>query len=85
MMVCGDFEVKDARWLYLVFRSSPVIRAVIYNGTKKVVDTQNLIMDYLQKIIEDIETHSVEGIKECFAHGIDPNDALQGTSHLFMN
>jgi len=30
-------------------------------------------MDYLQKIIEDIETHSVEGIKECFAYGIDPN------------
>ena len=30
-------------------------------------------MDYLQKIIEDIETHSVEEIKECFAHEIDPN------------
>ena len=30
-------------------------------------------MDHLQKIIEDIETHSVEGIKECFANGIDPN------------
>lgn len=30
-------------------------------------------MDYLNKIVEEIEMHSVEGIKECFAHGIDPN------------
>ena len=35
-------------------------------------------MDYLQKIIEDIETHSVEGIKECFAHGVDPNVHFKG-------
>ena len=31
-------------------------------------------MDYLQKLIEDIELHSVEGIKECFENGISPND-----------
>lgn len=31
-------------------------------------------MDYLQKIIGDIETHSVEGIKECFQNGVSPND-----------
>ena len=30
-------------------------------------------MDYLQKILIDIETQSVEGIKECFQNGIDPN------------
>lgn len=30
-------------------------------------------MDYLNKIIEDIELHSVEGIIQCFANGIDPN------------
>ena len=30
-------------------------------------------MDYLSKIIGDIEIHSVEGIKECFSHGVDPN------------
>ncbi|MEA5428514.1 ankyrin repeat domain-containing protein [Arcicella lustrica] len=30
-------------------------------------------MDYLQKIIGDFEIHSVEGIKECFENGIDPN------------
>ncbi len=30
-------------------------------------------MDYPAKIIGDIETHSVEGIRECFANGIDPN------------
>ena len=31
-------------------------------------------MDYLQKIIGDIEEHSVEGIKECFVNGVSPND-----------
>ncbi len=31
-------------------------------------------MDYKTKIIEDIETHSVEGIRECFEKGISPND-----------
>lgn len=31
-------------------------------------------MNYLEKIIGDIEEHSVEGIKECFANGITPND-----------
>ena len=35
-------------------------------------------MDHLKKIIQDIETHSVEGIKECFAQGIDPNDDFRG-------
>ncbi|MET3127407.1 hypothetical protein ABID42_002522 [Arcicella rosea] len=30
-------------------------------------------MDYLQKIIGDFEIHLVEGIKECFENGIDPN------------
>ncbi len=31
-------------------------------------------MNYLQKLITDIELHSVEGIQECFANGIHPND-----------
>lgn len=31
-------------------------------------------MDYLQKIIVDIELHNVKGIKECFSNGISPND-----------
>jgi hypothetical protein len=31
-------------------------------------------MDYKQKIIKDIELHSVEGIRECFKNGISPND-----------
>jgi hypothetical protein len=30
-------------------------------------------MDYLQKIIGDFEVHSVDGIKECFENGVDPN------------
>lgn len=35
-------------------------------------------MDYLQKLIGEIEVHSVEGIKECFENGISPNDYLKG-------
>ena len=31
-------------------------------------------MDYLRKIIGDIETHSVGGIRECFENGVGPND-----------
>lgn len=30
-------------------------------------------MDYLKKIIVDIEVHSVEGIRECFENGVSPN------------
>lgn len=30
-------------------------------------------MDHLQKIIGYFEIHSVEGIKECFKNGVDPN------------
>ncbi len=35
-------------------------------------------MDYLQKIIEDIELHSIGGIRECFEHGISPNELFRG-------
>ncbi|HEV8285769.1 MAG TPA: ankyrin repeat domain-containing protein [Chitinophagaceae bacterium] len=31
-------------------------------------------MDYLDKLIGEIEVHSVEGIRECFENGVDPND-----------
>ena len=31
-------------------------------------------MDYSEKLIGDIECHSAEGIQECFANGISPND-----------
>jgi hypothetical protein len=35
-------------------------------------------MDYLQKIIIDFELHSVEGIRECFENGVNPNDIVKG-------
>jgi hypothetical protein len=35
-------------------------------------------MNYLEKIVGDIEEHSVEGIKECFDNGISPNDHFRG-------
>jgi len=31
-------------------------------------------MDYFQKLIGEIEEHSVDGIRECFEHGVNPND-----------
>ncbi|HLK29290.1 MAG TPA: ankyrin repeat domain-containing protein [Puia sp.] len=40
-------------------------------------------MDYLQKIIGDFETHSVEGIKECFENGVDPNQMHNGKPLIY--
>ena len=40
-------------------------------------------MDYLEKIISKIEEHSVEGIKECFANGIDPNAYFKNEPLLY--
>lgn len=40
-------------------------------------------MDYLQKVIGEIEEHSVEGIKECFANGVNPNDHHKGVSLIY--
>jgi len=34
-------------------------------------------MNYLQKIIIDFELHSVEGIKECFENGVNPNEIVK--------
>jgi hypothetical protein len=35
-------------------------------------------MDYLQKIITDFELHSVDGIRECFSNGVNPNQIVNG-------
>jgi len=40
-------------------------------------------MDYLQKIIGDFEIHSVEGIKECFENGVDPNQVHKGKPLIY--
>ncbi|HEX6170926.1 MAG TPA: hypothetical protein VFZ33_14600 [Chitinophagaceae bacterium] len=40
-------------------------------------------MSYLQKIIGEIEEHSVEGIKECFANGVNPNDDFKGEPLIY--
>jgi hypothetical protein len=34
-------------------------------------------MDYLRKLIVDIELHSVDGIRTCFQNGIQPNDLFR--------
>jgi Ankyrin repeats (many copies) len=40
-------------------------------------------MNYLDKIIIDIELHSVEGIKECFSNGVSPNDSFRGEPLIY--
>jgi len=40
-------------------------------------------MDYFQKIIGEIELHSVEGIKECFLHGVNPNDLFRSEPLIY--
>lgn len=40
-------------------------------------------MDYLQKIIGEIEIHSPEGIKECFENGINPNDQFSNKPLIY--
>jgi len=40
-------------------------------------------MDYLQKIIGDFEVHSIEGVRECFANGIDPNQLYNGKPLIY--
>jgi hypothetical protein len=40
-------------------------------------------MDYLHELIIQIELHSVEGIKECFSHGVSPNDYFRGEPLIY--
>jgi len=40
-------------------------------------------MDYFQKIIGEIELHSIEGINECFLNGVDPNDLFRGEPLIY--
>ena len=40
-------------------------------------------MDYQQKIITAFELHSIEGIRECFENGIDPNQMINGKPLIY--
>ena len=40
-------------------------------------------MDYMKKIIGEIELHSVTGIEECFRHGVSPNDRFRGEPLIY--
>lgn len=40
-------------------------------------------MNYLDKLIGEIEGHSVEGIKECFENGISPNDYFRNEPLIY--
>ena len=47
------------------------------------MDIKPTTMDYLQKLIGEIELHSVEGITECFANGVNPNDHFRNEPLIF--
>jgi hypothetical protein len=40
-------------------------------------------MDYLQKIVTAFELHSIEEINNCFDHGIDPNQLVNGKPLIY--
>ena len=40
-------------------------------------------MDYLKKIVIDFELHSIDGIKECFANGVNPNEIVNGKPLIY--
>lgn len=40
-------------------------------------------MNYLNKLIGDIEIHSVEGIRECFSNGVNPNDYFRSEPLIY--
>lgn len=40
-------------------------------------------MDYLQKLVTDLELQSVDGIKECFENGVSPNDYFRNRPLIY--
>jgi hypothetical protein len=40
-------------------------------------------MNYLEKIVYEIEEHSVNGIKECFENGVSPNDYFKNEPLIY--
>ncbi len=40
-------------------------------------------MNYLNKLIADIELHSVEGIRDCFRKGVDPNQTFRNDPLIY--
>jgi len=40
-------------------------------------------MDYLRKLITEIELHSIEGIRECFENGVSPNDIFNNEPLIY--
>jgi hypothetical protein len=40
-------------------------------------------MNYLEKILIDFELHSVDGIRECFEYGVDPNEVVKGKPLIY--
>jgi hypothetical protein len=55
----------------------------LYNQRVGETRKEIITVDYLQKIVIDIERHDVAGIRDCFANGIDPNMVYNGEPLLF--
>jgi hypothetical protein len=45
--------------------------------------SKKLHMNWIDKIIGDIETHDVDGIKECFKNGVSPNDIFKNQPLIY--
>jgi hypothetical protein len=58
----------------LTERGSDVIKAALPAAYCKIV----LAMDYLKRIVNAIELHDIDGIRECFRNGISPNEVFNG-------
>ena len=40
-------------------------------------------MNYMNEIVEQIELHAVEGIRNCFEHGVNPNDFFRNEPLIY--
>jgi ankyrin repeat protein len=40
-------------------------------------------VDYFQKLIGYIELHSIEGVRDCFTHGVNPNDQFRNEPLIY--
>ena len=44
---------------------------------------KKLLMNWFDKIIGDIESHDVDGIKQCFENGVSPNDLFRNEPLIY--
>ena len=72
-----DHPIHPSYQICGLTKKSPTIKKNLPCRFDNFGDYQSTAMNYMDKIIGDIEEHSVEGIRECFANGVDPNDTYR--------